>query len=250
MSATVLALAAAVAVLSPLVSGPPQSPVMGADWRIAGLPRQTLPLTRFSAETVDGRPAVRIDADASYGNLVFDTPGLATPVRLRWAWRVERPNTTADLRRKAGDDAAAKVCLSFDLPLDRLPFDERMLMQIARGSSGIKLPAATLCWAWGATEPAGSLVDNPYSRRVRTLVLRQAANAQATWFDEDRDVAADFRRAFGDEWPADRPLPPLLAVLVGGDADNTRAHSVAHVTGLRFDAAAGGMSALPMGSRP
>ena len=29
-------------------------------------------------------------------------------------------------------------------------------------------------------------------------------------------------------------LPPLVAVIVAGDADNTGGHSIAHVSGLRF----------------
>ena len=51
---------------------------------------------------------------------------------LRWARRLQEPNTAADLRLKAGDDAAVKVCLSFDLPLDRVPFMERQVLRIAR----------------------------------------------------------------------------------------------------------------------
>jgi len=70
---------------------------------------------------------------------------------------------------------------------------------------------------------------------VRYVVLRTAADASNTWFDEARDIAADFRRAYADEWPATATgLPPLTAVLVGADADNTGGASVAHITELRF----------------
>jgi hypothetical protein len=48
-------------------------------------------------------------------------------------------------------------------------------------------------------------------------------------------VAADFRRAFGDEVAAAEPLPPLTAVIVAGDADNTGGTSVAQVSGLRAE---------------
>jgi hypothetical protein len=139
------------------------------------------------------------------------------------------------LRGKPGDDVAAKVCLSFDLPLAQVPFGERTLLRLARSRTGQNLPAATLCWVWGGPEAAGSFVDNAFSRRVRYVVLRTAADANATWFEETRDIAADFRRAFGDEWPATATgLPPLSAVLVGADADNTGASSVAHIAELRF----------------
>ena len=113
-----------------------------------------------------------------------------------------------------------------------MPFVERQLLKLARARSGQHLPAATLCWAWGHAEAVGSVIDNPYSRRVRTLVLRSAADGVERWADERRDVAADFRRAFGDEATE---LPPLLAVGVAGDADNTGAYSVAQVAGLQFE---------------
>lgn len=205
---------------------------LGTGWRVAGLPRQQPPLTRYAAATVEGRAAVRMEAQASYGNLVFDLPGQSAPARLRWSWRVAEPNTLIDLTTKAGDDAAAKVCLAFDLPLARVPFTDRQLLRLARSHTGEALPAATLCWAWGHTETTGALIRNPYTARVRTIVLRnQADTATGRWFDEERDVAADWRRAFGDESPE---VPPLAALIVAADADNTGARSLAFVAGLRF----------------
>lgn len=218
----------AVAQPGPLVSG---AGTLGTGWRVAGLPQQKMPMTRITATAVEGRAAVRLQAEASYGNLVFDLPGARAPERLRWSWRLERANAAVDLARKAGDDAAAKVCLAFDLPLERVPFMERQLLRVARNQTGEPLPAATLCWVWGHAEARGALLPNPYSGRVRVIVLRNRDDALARWFDEERDVAADWRRAFGEE---SAEVPPLVAAIVGADADNTGAHSVADVAGLRF----------------
>jgi len=222
----------AAAVIAPLLDGPADAPQLSPAWRVATLPRQTKPVTQFSAERVDGRAAVRIDANESYGNLLHELQGQTVPRQLRWAWRMHIPNAATDLHTKAGDDTPAKVCLSFDLPLEQVPFGERTLLRIFRSSAGEPLPAATLCWVWGRIEPRGVLMDNPFTRRVRYMVLRNAADGIDTWFEETRDIAADFRRAFGDEAPT---LPPLVAVLVGGDADNTHAHTQAHVADLRFE---------------
>ena len=204
----------------------------GAGWRVVTLPAQKPPPTRYSAERIDERLALRIEAQGSYGNLVYELPAVAAPHELRWSWRMQQPNPALDLRSKAGDDTPAKVCLSFELPLARVPFIERQLLRLARARSGEPLPAATLCWVWGANEAAGALLDNPYTRRVRYIVLRTAADAPGRWFDEARDVAADFRRAFGDE---SAETPPLSAVIVSGDADNTGGWSVAQVANLRFE---------------
>lgn len=204
---------------------------LGAGWQPALLPGQPFPPTRYTAETVGERPALRLEAQASYGNLVHPLPGVAAPGRLAWAWRMTEPNPATALRSKAGDDVAAKVCLSFDAPLASVPFGERTLLRLARARTGQALPAATLCWVWGGPEATGAVIDNAYSRRVRYLVLRGQADETGRWFEENRDIAADFLRAFGDEH---RSLPPLLAVGVGADADNTGGRSVAHLAGLRF----------------
>ena len=201
-------------------------------WQVAGLPQQKPALTRYAAARVEGRAAVQIDAAASYGNLVLDAAGQAAPRHVAWSWRLEQPNPATDLRQKAGDDTAARVCLSFELPLDRVPFVERQMLRMARDLSSRQLPAATLCWVWGGPEPRDTVIDNPYSRRLRYLVLRGQADGVGRWFNERRDVAADFRRAFGDE---SAELPPLAAVIVAGDADNTGRQSRAYVAGLSFE---------------
>ena len=66
---------------------------------------------------------------------------------------------------------------------------------------------------------------------MRFIVLRNAQDPLATWLEEDRDVTADFRRAFGAEWPGEPP--PVSALIVSGDADNTGGVSLAHVSALR-----------------
>ena len=215
------------AALAPLVRGG----VLQPPWRVVTLPQQTLPVTRYSAETVDGREALRIESRGSYGNLVHELQPGESPETLRWAWRLTQPNPAMDLRTKAGDDVPVRVCASFDLPLERVPFVERQLLRLARGKTNEPLPAATLCWVWGHAEAPGALLPNAYTRRVRYIVLRNAQHESGRWFEESRDIAADFQRAFGDE---SATLPPLTALIVAGDADNTGGVSIAHVSGLRW----------------
>jgi hypothetical protein len=204
---------------------------LAAGWHVVGLPEQRKPQTRYTAQVVDGRAAVRIDAAASYGNLVLDLPGRPAPARVRWSWRMERPNPAVDLTRKEGDDAAAKVCLAFELPLENVPFVERQVLRLARSRAGEALPAATLCWVWGHAEAHEAMIPNPFSHRLRVIVLRNRDDAPGRWFDEERDVAADWQRAFGEE---SATVPLLAAAIVAADADNTGATSAAYVAGLRF----------------
>jgi hypothetical protein len=219
---------AAGAVLTPLFA----ADHIAAPWHVAGLPRQSKPLTRFTVERVDERVALRVEADHSYGLLVHELPQVSAAGHLRWSWRLQQANTAVDLRKRGGDDTPARVCVSFDLPLDSVPFTERQLLRLARSTSGERLPAATLCYVWGHDEAHEAHIDNPYTRRLRYVVLRNVSDASGVWFDESRDIAADFKQSFSDESP--QP-PPLVAVGVGADSDNTGAHTVAHVTALRLE---------------
>ncbi|MFN5179446.1 DUF3047 domain-containing protein [Limnohabitans sp.] len=227
--------AQAQAQLAPLSAGP-----SAQSWRFVGLPHKPdVGITRFEPGGVDGVAGVRIRTDASYGTWVHAWRG--PPGTLQWRWRLDEPLhgglRPADIRRKEGDDLALKVCVMFDHPLERVPFGERTLLRLARTVSGEDLPAATLCYVWDPLQAADASGANPYSRRVRFVVLQGQGAALQGWAAESRDVAADFVRLFGDELPAGsdrRAVPAVSAVALGADSDNTRARSSGWVAQLQW----------------
>jgi hypothetical protein len=79
--------------------------------------------------------------------------------------------------------------------------------------------------------PRDTVLHSPYTRRVRLMVLHGSQEPLQAWRHEERDLATDFQRLFGDESSV---LPPLRALLVGADADNTGGHSIAQVRGLQL----------------
>lgn len=212
--------------LAPLVGAAPEP---APPWHFVGLPKQSKPLTQFSLVEVDGRRALRVEADASYGNLVHALKDVPAGLKLAWRWRVDRLVSGADLRVKAGDDVSLKVCVSFDEPLENIPFVERQVLRIARSQSTEPVPAATLCYVWDAELPVGTMLDNAFTPRLRYLVLRNAGSGLGQWFEERRDIGADFLKLFGAEVAA---VPPVIGITVGADADNTRSRSLAFVTDL------------------
>ena len=199
-----------------------------APWRVVGLPRSSKPLTQFDLVPMDGHPVLRVQTDHSYANLVHDLPNLALApgMQLRWRWRLDQPLHSTDLRQRAGDDSPLKVCALFDLPIEQLDFVERNLLRAARSMSGEKLPAATLCYLWDARLPAGTLLDNAFTHRLRMIVVDSGEQHLGEWVAHTQNLAADFHRAFGKEAPN---LPPLLGLLVGADSDNTAGHSLGYV---------------------
>ena len=221
--------AAADAALAPFgtVGAAPSAP-----WKVVGLPQQTKPFTRFSVVDIDGKRAVKIEADLSYGNIVHPLKEVAAPAQLSWQWRIEKPIEAADLREKRGDDTAVKVCVFFDMPLDNVPFTDRQLLRVARGKTSELVPTATVCYVWDAKLAAGTTLDNAFTRRMRYMVLESGTDRLNKWVAEKRDVGADFLKLFSDEI---RTVPPILGVAVGADSDNTQSKSVAYVSAISLE---------------
>jgi hypothetical protein len=157
------------------------------------------------AAAAAGSAVHRLDAD----------PAVAS--RLAWRWKVDRVVRGADLARKQGDDYAARVYVTFDLPLAELPFITRTRIALARLLFGAELPSAALCYVWDNRHAIGTTAWNPYSDRVRMVVLRNGEANVGEWVLEARDVAEDFRAAFGPR----AALPRLTGVAVSVDTDQT-----------------------------
>lgn len=204
---------------------------VGPGWRFAGLPSQKIPQTRFDVLEQGGKRVLRVQADASYGTLLWNAGGarLEPGAMLRWSWQLERGLPNSDLSRKGGDDSPIKVCALFDMPLDGLPFGERAKLRLARALSGEALPSATLCYVWDRLLPEGTLIANPHSARVRFIIVSSGAARPGQWIAQERNLTQDFMRAFGAEAAS---VPPLVALAVGADADSTQGSSLAYVGDL------------------
>jgi Protein of unknown function (DUF3047) len=220
---------AQVPLLAPL-NGPDDKPP--APWAVFKLPKQTKPVTVFSITTIDGRRALRIESNESYGTLAHimgaDAPRART---LAWRWRVDQPITKADLHKRSGDDTAVKVCALYEIPADKIPVVDRAWLRAAQAASGTKMPSACVCYVWDSRLPVHTVLPNAFTRRVRYIVVRSGESALATWTEERRDLDADFLHLFGDEVDT---VPRLVAIAIGGDADNTRSHGLAYVADLEL----------------
>ena len=208
---------------------------IGPPWQVLTLPK--IPRhTQYELVTIDGRRAVKAVADGSYANVLhpLNADIAATPI-LHWSWRVDQFPAGSDLSVKRGDDLAAKVCVLFDQPLERLSLIDRLKIVLGRRLFKLDLPAATVCYVWDRTLAPGTWLPNIYTDRVRMLVLRsEAAGEQGRWFDERRDLRADFARAFGAE--AVGALPRVSAIAFATDADNTGSTALAYFGDLSLTA--------------
>lgn len=212
------------AVPVPLFSNQATGPV-AAPWHFATLPRKTL--TVFSITPLDGVQVLRVATDDGYGNLVLTLPaGSPAPALLAWRWRVDQLVAQADLRQRAGDDTALKLCISFAFDKARLGWNERTKLRLAQLSTGESIPAETLCYVWDNQLPVGTLLPNAFTGRIRQIVLQSGATHLGQWMHEQRDLAADYARAFGEESPR---MPAVQAIAIAADADNTHGSGLGYV---------------------
>jgi hypothetical protein len=185
--------------------------------------------TRYALVRDGDAVVVRADADASASGLVhrLDAPLDARP-RLAWRWKIADVVAAGDPRRKEGDDYAARVYVTFRYDPARVSAFERAKYAVAKQLDGEYPPHAGIAYVWDARLPPGTVLPNPYTDRVKMIVVRSGAAEAGRWLNESRDVLEDYRRAFGEE------PPPVAGVAVMTDTDQTGGRATAWYGDIRF----------------
>jgi len=218
----VLAVAGAVAAqpLAPLVVGPFSQGEPGGE-----LPAGWMPLTfaHIRAHTQyalvrDAEAGVVVEARAngSASGLLrkLDAPAGERPL-LAWRWKVERLIERGDVTRQEGDDYPARIYVTFRYAPERLSLAQRIRYTALRVLYGEYPPHAGLNYIWDAKAPVGAIVPNPFTDRVRMIVVESGSARLGRWIAYERDIVADYRRAFGED------PPPISGVALMTDTDNT-----------------------------
>lgn len=204
---------------NPTTEAPPAAPLLvtpvaAAPWTPLLWPgKQNVP---FIATQHKGRPALRVSANRSMSILrqrLVDAPIPAGQIAFSWA--VDGVFQHADIGVSGQDDAPVRVVLAFDGDRSRLSSRARMQSELSRAVLGEDMPYATLTYIWCNTRPVGTVLVSPRTDRVRKIVVESGANHVGQWREYQRDIAKDYRLAFGEE-PG-----PLIGVALMTDADNT-----------------------------
>lgn len=196
---------------SALEPGAPLPPQFRS-YAFANRPRHT----EYALAKDDGRTVLRARSQAATSGIIRELR--VDPRRhpiLAWRWKTQRLLEKSDLATKDGDDFPARLYLSFDFDSSRLSAGERVQLALARWLYGDSVPAAALCYVWDSRAPKETIAPNAYTDRVRMIVADSGSTNLGRWVSHERDVAADFRRAFGLEAPA------VNAVIVSTDTDDT-----------------------------
>ncbi len=177
--------------------------------------------SRYTYARKDGRDAIEVvsSSAASAKRQKLHVPADELGI-LRFSWNVPALIEKADMARADSDDSAVRIVLIFEGDRSRFSARNAMLSELARTLTGEELPYATLMYVWCNRRPVGEVIVNPRTDRIRKLVVESGKQRLGRWLDYERDIRADYERAFGE------PPGALLGVALMTDTDNTR--STAH----------------------
>lgn len=173
--------------------------------------------TRYVPITLDGQPVIQADADNSvslYRKMVRVQPDDLG--HLAFSWMVPRLIAQADLSVQEHEDAPVRLVLAFDGDFSKLPIKDRLLFDLVEGVIGEPPPYATLMYVWDNHAPVDSVIVAARTSRIRKIVVDSGPTQTSVWRLHNRDIASDFRKAYGEE-PG-----PLTSVALMTDGDNTR----------------------------
>ena len=179
------------------------------------------------------RTAFRLDQQAGRACVQAEAVGSASMLRhklrvgaeqlghLHFEWQVANLLEGADMTQREAEDSPVRVVLAFDG--DRRQFSARnaMLSELTRAVTGEDMPYAMLMYVWSNDLPVGTVITNPRTDRIRKIVVESGPQRLRQWLRYERDIAADFERAFGE------PMGPLQSIAIMSDADNTQGRTQA-----------------------
>lgn len=191
-----------------------------------------LPLSKLKKDTrytVSGDGVLSAEADASASLFAASLKPAVAAGHISWRWQTDAPIPGADNRDKSKEDAPLRVILAFDGDRGTLADGEKRKLKWAKRMSGREPPYATLMYIWSEQLPAETLIPSAHSGQVKMLVVGSGKDGLGQWQTLQRDVRADYRRAFD----ADPGL--LVGVGVMTDTDNTGGKALGRYAGIRLD---------------
>jgi hypothetical protein len=199
------------------------SPILVEDWTDQPLGAHGVPRGWSTYETPGGHPrydftivddgghrALELRSTDDHSTIAKEvTVDLAQTPVLEWAWRVITQPAGADLTKRATSDASGHIFVVWP----RFP---------------ALLRSRLIGYIWDPAIREGEVVTSPKTGVVRFVVARSGRPGLGEWSIERHDVAADYRRIFGEPPPAPR------AVALSIDTNDTRATAVARFGRIAF----------------
>lgn len=207
----------------PLVEAPAASREIAplpAAWRHYKLPGKQA--TSYAYEWRDGRQTVAAQAKSSASMMRQALKVKPAQLgKIRFSWKVPALIAGADLTLREAHDSPVRLVLAFDGDRGKFSMKNAMLSELARTLTGEEMPYATLIYVWCNKCQVGDVLLSPRTDRIREIPLESGPTNIGGWIDYQRDIRADYEKAFGEAPGA------LLDVGLMTDTDNTKQNTKA-----------------------
>ncbi|HSA71455.1 MAG TPA: DUF3047 domain-containing protein [Burkholderiales bacterium] len=172
--------------------------------------------TRYELIADSGAHVIRASADGSASGLrhALKVDPAAYPV-LTWRWKVNELIESADNTQRHTEDSPVRVLVTFDGPIEKIPFADRVLADNVYLLTGRRMPYATLVYIWENRVPKDTVIPNLHTSRIKMIVAESGPGNLGHWQKITRNIVDDYRRAFGEE------AGVITSVGIMTDTDNT-----------------------------
>jgi hypothetical protein len=157
-------------------------------------------------------------------------PSLYSTISFRW--KIQDTIQSADLTQKKGDDAPARVYITFAYNAAQVSWWEAVQFETIKLLYGEYPPISSLIYVWASHGEQGAILESPYTSRVKVIVLESGAKKRGKWVSEKRNILADYRKAFDTD-----DIPMISGVAIMTDTDNTGEEAVAWYGDIVFSGA-------------
>lgn len=185
--------------------------------------------TRYRLVRKGERTVLMARAEASASGLIrrLSLDPKKFPV-IRWRWRAENLIRKATVHRKTGDDYPARIYITFEYDPDQVGFFGRAKYEAVKMVHGEYPPLAAVSYHWASNTPRGTMVPNPFTEQVMMFVVESGKEKLGQWVTEERNVYADYKKAFG------REPTRISGVVLMTDTDNTGETATAYYGDIEF----------------
>ena len=147
---------------------------------------------------------------------------------VQWRWKVTNILKKGNVKRKDGDDYPARIYITFEYDPSKLSFAEKAKYETVKVLYGQYPPLGAINYIWESKVPLGTILPNPYTDRVKMIVVESGGAKLNRWVNEERNLYQDYKKAFGEE-------PPLISgVAIMTDTDNTGESATAFYGDILF----------------
>ena len=143
--------------------------------------------------------------------------------RIRWRWKIENVYTKGNAEQKSADDYPIRIYIIFKYDPDKASFGQRIKYGLAKKIYGEYPPHSSLNYIWANRKHPEKIITNPYVDAAKMFVMEAGAEKAGQWVEEETDIIADYRKAFGVSPPA------VASIAVMNDSDDTGERSISYI---------------------